>query len=255
MEKAIECRFCSSCNKNIKHRHKKAIYCEECAIAIDKIKNNERQRRFREKNREKLRIKQREWKKKNLLRYKEITKKYVSKHNKERVEYNRKYRKNHPEWYKKKMKESNERRKEYKKQQKEMNLFFKKSYIVIAGVGCINCGEFTSGPRHKKYCEDCLKEKKEAKELNLTKEEKKEKYQSQYEVVVGVSCVVCGEFTPGNAARKFCNDCKTKWQISISQKTKEEIASWPSFKKMPDKLLRWKRIMDIRKNTGYCIIK
>ena len=136
-----------------------------------------------------------------------------------------------------------------------MNLFFKKSYIVIAGVGWIYCGEFTPGPRHKKYCEDCLRAKKEAKELYLTKEEKRERYQSQHDVVVGVNCIICGEFTPGNAGRKFCKGCKTKWQVSVSKKTREALADWPSFKKMPDKLLRWKRIMDMRKKVGYRISK
>ncbi len=72
------------------------------------------------------------------------------------------------------------------------------------------------------------------------------------EVVVAVTCVICGDIVIGNGGRRLCHCCKTKWERTIPLYVYETITQWASFEQMPKDILAWKRIMDFRKE-GYSL--
>ena len=115
-------------------------------------------------------------------------------------------------------------------------------------VRCKECQEAYEIIKHKRYMK--AKKEKRRKKRNYLKHRDK-----NIEVIVGVDCIICGKFVLGHKAKKFCDDCKSKWYTTVPEKIVQEIAHWPSFKEMPDRVWRWKKIMEFRREYGYQVKK
>ena len=70
------------------------------------------------------------------------------------------------------------------------------------------------------------------------------------EVVVAVTCVICDDIIIGRAGKKFCASCKSKWDDPVPKYVLEQLRIRNSFEKIPEELVAWKRIVDLRK-VGY----
>ena len=122
---------------------------------------------------------------------------------------------------------------------------------------CKCCGRevpYQGRGSHRKYCECCIPQITALKAVLGQMKYEKEKpnhfiewYRNNTEIIVAVSCIICGDIIPGHGGKKICDECESKWERTIPEIIMDRLTKWPSFQMMPPELIAWKRILYLRK--------